>query len=120
MVQAHQYFAARSAEWLNNQGPDFVQSSAIAIETAARELLQMVVIDLNAEENAQEIFETLNARGSQLTAADLIKNFIFQQLLEEGSDVEKLYDKHWKDFETAFWKPKSRLVGCDTHVRLCS
>jgi hypothetical protein len=104
MVQAHQFFSARAAEWLAIKGPDFIQSRAIAIETAARELLQMVVIDLSAEENAQEIFETLNARGSQLTAADLIKNFIFQQLLEEGSDVEKLYEKHWKDFETAFWE----------------
>jgi hypothetical protein len=104
IVQAHQYFSACSAEWLNSQGPDFVQYRAIAIETAARELLQMVVIDLNSEENAQEIFETLNARGSQLTAADLIKNFIFQQLLEEGSDVERLYQKHWKEFETAFWE----------------
>jgi len=104
MVQAHQFFSTRAAEWLAIKGPDFVQSRAIAIETAARELLQMVVIDLNSEENAQEIFETLNARGSQLTAADLIKNFIFQQLLEEGSDVEKLYEKHWKDFETAFWE----------------
>jgi len=104
MVQAHHYFSDRAAEWLTSKGPDFVQARAIAIETAARELFQMVVIDLNAEENAQEIFETLNARGSQLTAADLIKNFIFQQLLDEGSDVEQLYEKHWKDFETAFWE----------------
>ncbi|RDJ93654.1 hypothetical protein B4Q13_20470 [Lacticaseibacillus rhamnosus] len=29
-----------------------------------RELLQLVVIDLTADENAQEIFETLNARAS--------------------------------------------------------
>ncbi|MFN5947585.1 MAG: DUF262 domain-containing protein, partial [Pirellulaceae bacterium] len=63
MVQAHHYFSDRAAEWLTSKGPDFVQARAIAIETAARELFQMVVIDLNAEENAQEIFETLNARG---------------------------------------------------------
>jgi hypothetical protein len=30
--------------------------------------MQMMVIDLAADENAQEIFETLNARGAQLTA----------------------------------------------------
>ena len=33
----------------------------------------------------QEIFETLNARGAQLTAADLIKNFIFQRLVESDA-----------------------------------
>ena len=54
------------------------------IEHAVRELLQLVVIDLTADENAQEIFETLNARGAHLTAADLIKNFVFQRLMEAG------------------------------------
>lgn len=46
----------------------------------------------------------MNARGAQLTAADLIKNFIFQRLLEATAAVEAAYDKHWKDFETAFWE----------------
>lgn len=46
------------------------------------------MIDLTATENAQEIFETLNARGAVLTAADLIKNFVFQRLLEQNADVE--------------------------------
>jgi hypothetical protein len=69
-----------------------------------RELLQMVVIDLAADENAQEIFETLNARGAQLTAADLIKNFVFQRLLETGTNVEDAYQNNWKEFETGFWE----------------
>ena len=74
-----------------------------------RELLQMVVIDLAVDENAQEIFETLNARGAQLTAADLIKNFIFQRLLETGTDVEEAYQNYWKEFETAFWETEISL-----------
>jgi hypothetical protein len=72
LVQAHEYFAGRAREWLQADPMD-VQRRAGAIERAARELMQMVVIDLTADENAQEIFETLNARGAQLTAADLIK-----------------------------------------------
>ena len=62
------------------------------------------MIDLTAQENAQEIFETLNARGVVLTAADLIKNFIFQKLSEQGNDVQRAYDKYWKMFETDFWE----------------
>src|SRR6185369_16126325 len=77
---------------------------AEALERSARDLLQMVVIDLAADENAQEIFETLNARGAQLTAADLIKNFIFQRLLESTDDVENAYQRYWKEFETGFWE----------------
>src|SRR3954471_6720017 len=64
----------------------------------------MVVIDLAADENAQEIFETLNARGAQLTAADLIKNFVFQRLSESGAPVEEAYQSKWRDFESSFWE----------------
>ncbi len=64
---------------------DVVADDADALERAVRELLQLVVIDLTVDENAQEIFETLNARGAQLTAADLIKNFVFQRLMETGA-----------------------------------
>jgi Protein of unknown function DUF262/Protein of unknown function (DUF1524) len=103
IVQAHKYFAGRAREWLQAD-PDRVQERARAVERAVRDLLQMVVIDLSADENAQEIFETLNARGAQLTAADLIKNFIFQRLTETGADVEVAYDQYWKEFETAFWE----------------
>ena len=65
--------------------------------------LQLVVIDLTANENSQEIFETLNARGTPLTAADLIKNFVFQRLEAEGVDTTKAYAEDWP-FETKFWE----------------
>ena len=102
MVGAHRFFSEQAREWLGLAGPEMVQARAAAIETVVRDLLQMVVIDLAADENAQEIFETLNARGAQLTAADLIKNFVFQRLLESGADVEAIYESKWKEFETAF------------------
>ena len=104
MLEAHRFFAEQAREWLSRQGESEQQRRGAAIETTVRELLQMVVIDLTADENAQEIFETLNARGAQLTAADLIKNFVFQRLLDRGVDVEAAYRNHWKDFETAFWE----------------
>jgi len=103
MVQAHEFFAKRAREWLTADEQN-VQLRAGAIERTVRELMQVVVIDLAADENAQEIFETLNARGAQLTAADLIKNFIFQRLTESGADVEVAYGRYWKEFETGFWE----------------
>jgi GNAT superfamily N-acetyltransferase len=104
MVQAHRFFAEHAREWLKADGEESITARSNANETVIRDLLQMVVIDLGVDENAQEIFETLNARGAQLTAADLIKNFIFQRLLESGADVESTYVQHWKDFESAFWE----------------
>ncbi len=103
LAQAHRYFTQRAREWLETDMDD-LQVRAGVIERVVRDLIQMVVIDLGADENAQEIFETLNARGAQLTAADLIKNFVFQRLTETGADVEAAYAKRWKEFETAFWE----------------
>jgi hypothetical protein len=104
MVEAHRYFRNQAREWLALNGDEEVEARAVAVETVTRDLLQLVVIDLGADENAQEIFETLNARGAPLTAADLIKNFVFQRLQESGADVEQAYDNDWKEFETAFWE----------------
>jgi hypothetical protein len=104
LPQAHRFFSEQIRTWLGAGSAETVILRADALEKSARELLQVVVIDLSADENAQEIFETLNARGAQLSAADLIKNFIFQRLLLEGADTESAYDRHWKQFETAFWE----------------
>jgi hypothetical protein len=104
MVEAHRFFSEQAREWLSSEGPNAVPQKAAAIEKVVRELLQMVLIDLAADENAQEIFETLNARGAPLSAADLIKNFAFERLLETGTNVEDSYQKNWKEFETGFWE----------------
>lgn len=109
IVEAHRYFSRQAAEWLRLNGDESIEERAVAIETTVRELLQVVVIDLAVDENAQEIFETLNARGAPLTAADLIKNFVFQRLVEHGADVEKIYDDRWRDFETAFWEAETSV-----------
>lgn len=104
LVEAHRYFSEQARSWLQRDGPEDVAVRAERLEQTVRGLLQLVVIDLTADENAQEIFETLNARGAQLTAADLIKNFVFQRLMEQGVDVEVAYETHWKEFETGFWE----------------
>lgn len=104
LVQGHRYFAERAREWLQVDGPDKVPVRAAALERSVREALQLVVIDLSADENAQEIFETLNARGAQLTAADLVKNYVFQRLAESHEAVEPAYEQYWKQFETGFWE----------------
>lgn len=108
MARAHRYFALRAGEWLQVDAADNVRARATALERGVREMMQMVVIDLGPDEDAQAIFETLNARGAQLTAADLIKNYVFQRLIETGSDVNRAYDTYWKEFETGFWETEVR------------
>lgn len=102
IVKAHQYFTRRVGQWLDD-GPEPVEVRADALCVALQSALQLVVIRLEADEDSQEIFETLNARGTPLTAADLIKNFVFQRLRLEGHDQAKAYQEMWP-FETRFWE----------------
>jgi len=78
--------------------------------------LQIASIHLDATEDAQEIFETLNARGTPLTAADLVKNFVFQRLGTSPEETERAYDRYWREFETPFWE-KEVQTGRITYVR---
>lgn len=52
--------------------------------------LEVVLIDLGKDDNAQVIFETLNARGTPLRASDLIKNLLFRTLQDHDRPVEQL------------------------------
>jgi alkylated DNA nucleotide flippase Atl1 len=109
VVRAHGYFSEAAAEWLGDIDDDEFATRAETLVAVLTGGLQLVAIDLAANENSQEIFETLNARGTPLTAADLIKNFVFQQLANEGADTKRVYAEDWP-FETKFWE-KEVSVG---------
>lgn len=73
------------------------------------EHLEVVVIDLGVDDNAQVIFETLNARGTALRASDLIKNALFRTLQDSGRPVDMLYEKYWEPLELPQWQTEVRL-----------
>ena len=56
-------------------------------------LLEMVVIyiEVNNSDEAYDIFETMNARGADLTVADLVKNYLFKEVRTSstGEDFAK-------------------------------
>lgn len=62
-------------------------------------LVKLVVIDLEDVDDAQVIFEALNARNTPLSATDLVKNLLFMRAQGAGHDPEKLYDEIWARFE---------------------
>ena len=107
VVRAHEYFTAAVTEWLDSDA-DGAAERAQALTSVLTRGLQLVAINLTVNENSQEIFETLNARGTPLTAADLIRNFVFQRLAAEGADTRAHLDD-WP-FETEFWE-KEVSVG---------
>lgn len=60
---------------------------------------QIMRLQLDAEDDPQIIFETLNARGAPLTPSDLIRNFIFLRASRANLNVDDLYDTHWLPFD---------------------
>ncbi len=65
--------------------------------------IMFVVIDLGADEDEQQIFDTINSLGVRLTTAELLKNYFFRR-----GDINS-YEENWreifeKDEETKnFW-----------------
>lgn len=79
--------------------------------------LKIVEIQLLDKDDPQMIFETLNGRGTPLTSADLIRNYIFMRADKSGADMDELYDTHWEEMETPFWSIKVKQ-GRMTEERL--
>lgn len=102
LVLAHHYFTTVVAEWLGDEASDDFERRAGELTAVLTGELSIVTIELLATENSQEIFETLNARGTPLTAADLVRNFVFQRIEAEGGDARAAYKETWP-FETKFW-----------------
>jgi hypothetical protein len=62
-------------------------------------LVKLVVIDLDDVDDAQVIFEALNARNTPLSATDLVKNMLFLRAQSEHHDPEVLYETSWRRFD---------------------
>lgn len=71
---------------------------------ALKNALQVVAIDLDDGDDAQVIFETLNARGEPLLPADLLRNYIFLRAARRGEPQEELYKDYWQRFDDYFWR----------------
>ena len=73
------------------------------------DLLKVVSITLEADDNAQVIFETLNARGTPLLALDLVKNAAFHQAARQGRDTDTLYEHVWQpQLDDDYWRQERR------------
>jgi hypothetical protein len=101
------YFANQMDAWLSKTGKPGPES-AEALASAILEDLVVISITLDAEDDAQVIFETLNGHGVELTATDLIRNYVFLRAEAEDADAEKLYQDQWRRYESDSWKQGER------------
>ena len=106
ITDAYRFFSEKLEAWLSGGDGALLGQRVSALKTAIRDRVRIVVIDLDANDDPQTIFESLNARGTPLLASDLVKNYLFRRAKEEGADLERLYGAHWKalDEDPGYWR----------------
>lgn len=73
-----QYFGKRLAN-ISEFQKDGGALASLLNDTVARQLVFILII-VNDELNAYTVFETLNARGLELSSTDLLKNYLFSRI----------------------------------------
>ena len=58
--------------------------------------LSVVLIEVPTEEDAFTFFETLNARGLQLSTSDIIKNLLFKNIIQSSSLEREILEQKWQ------------------------
>lgn len=69
--------------------------------------LYIVRIGLDKDDDAQQIFESINSTGEKLTPADLIRNYILMNL--DNATQEGIYQEYWLKLENIF--PESKKLS---------
>lgn len=109
---AYRFFRQAVADWVR-QGdgrPDSVAERYEILWAVLTQLLEVVSIDLEPGDDAQVIFETLNARGTPLLAMDLVKNAVFHRAEAEAPEaVDRLHHDVWEpELGRSYWREEQR------------
>lgn len=92
MWEAYQFFKERIAKKFTLQKGDEMASF---LTNVAGELMMFIQITVEDELNAYTVFETLNSRGVELTATDLLKNYLFSLVAKSETDLKQVKSQ-WK------------------------
>ena len=74
-----------------------VARNDVALLLRGLERLRVVSIGLHANEDPQQIFESLNATGRPLTESEKVKNWLLMGLPD--AEQQDLHDNHWRRIE---------------------
>jgi len=74
-----------------------------SLSNAVLDRFEMVSITLESNEDPNLIFSRLNARGTPLSVADLVRNSVFSRFGHQKAQMsEKFYHDRWVAFERSF------------------
>ena len=104
IVDCYLFFSSAVSTWLNS-GTITKQRIGDLFSSICGNI-HLVVIDLDNNFDSQLVFEILNARGSPLLVADLLKNYLLQKARDNGENIDDLYIRLWKRFDeyNGYWR----------------
>ncbi|MBK8464919.1 MAG: DUF262 domain-containing protein [Chloracidobacterium sp.] len=109
MVEAYFYFDSVLEAYIADTEIEYTTEQRIAaLHQSLNRDLQVVSIELENNDDAQVIFETLNARGQPLLPSDLLRNFIFRRAELNEENQDRLHEQYWMKFEDDFWQQEEK------------
>ena len=112
--ECHFYFQKQAQEWCDKHS-GAIKDAAFCLHHAVADLLQFARIELSHQDNEHEIFESLNARGVELTEYDKVKNFLLFEALSQTGDQDDFYGKYLERFDGGqkdddrWWEDRHRV-----------
>ena len=94
ITEAFDYFRQHLGAWVKNEPAQTEEMLRLILER-----LSLVSITLNDDDDPYLVFESLNAKGMQLTAADLIRNYLFMEIHPDQQD--ELNEQYWMPMQSA-------------------
>lgn len=94
ITEAFTYFRHQLSGWVKDEPERAEEMLRLILKR-----LSLVSITLNDDDDPYLVFESLNAKGMQLTAADLIRNYLFMKIYPDQQD--ELNERYWMPMQSA-------------------
>ena len=97
---------------------ELLTSLGVSPDEVYRGIAQLKVVDVTLhrpQDNPQQIFESLNSTGVDLTQSDLIRNYLLMGLTEP--EQTQMYDDYWSKIEALFRSSDGNLDNSDNFLR---
>lgn len=109
LAEAYEFFYGKISDACKNcDCDDDANELMISILGVLRDDFTVVEIILGDNDDSQEIFNSLNARGKPLSQSDLLRSYIFMRAEKMDIVRDRLYNEYWSRFEDKWWDVESR------------
>lgn len=114
LVEAYLYFSTAAHRWISGTaartGKGEEECAEFLMEAFKHDFC-VVEIALSEGDDSQEIFYSLNSKGTPLSQADLLRSLIFIRAEKEKIDRDSIFDEYWGKFETTYWSGEIKRGG---------